>query len=130
MKRIFISQDMRNESKESIIKVRELIKSEFRELFGGADVFIDSYKPELKHATPIYALSESIGMLAQADFLLAPKNRYESVKDLTVAYCNEHTLIRGVETEINIALTYGVPVIFYSVNEKRDSVRFEFNIKS
>lgn len=129
MKKIFISQDMRLLSQEQILEVRNVIMRDFKALFGNEFEFIDSYKPELKHKTPIEALGNSLIMLSGADILLASKDRYETVKDYTVAYCNEQKLIRGVETEINVASTYGIPIIYYSVNEHKDEVRFQFNIK-
>jgi len=108
---------------------------DFTHLFGTDFVFIDSYRPHLpddllfKHKSPIEALGHSLIMLSDADILLTSKNRYESVKDYTVSYCNDNKMIRGVETEINAAATYGIPIIFYSLNEHKDEVRFEFNIK-
>jgi hypothetical protein len=129
MKKIFISQDMRQLSQEEILKVRLTIMRDFKNLFGTEFEFIDSYKPDLQHKSPIEALGHSLVMLSGADILLASKSRYESVINFSVGYCNDHKMLRGVETEINVAATYGIPVIFYSLNEQKDQVRFEFNIK-
>lgn len=129
MKKVFISQDMRLLSQDQILEVRNVIMRDFKALFGNDFEFIESYKPELKHKTPIEALGHSLIMLSEADIILASKTRYDSVKNETVSDCNDQKLLRGVETEIIVASTYGIPVIFYSLNEDKDEVRFEFNIK-
>lgn len=129
MKKIFISQDMRLLSQDQILEVRNLIMRDFKALFGNDFEFIESYNPHLRVKTPIEALGHSLIMLSDADILLASKTRYDQVKNETVAICNERKLLRGVETEITVASTYGIPIIYYSINEAKDEVRFEFNIK-
>ena len=125
MKKIFISQAMRGLSDEQIVEVRELIKREFSVTFGDYE-YIESYLPELRHASPIDALSASLSLLADADILLAPMyNRDQLIAGTSV--CNVFQVrVKGVEFETLIAHNYNLTTVFYQVSEKKDKVMFEF----
>ena len=126
--KIFISQKMRNKTHEEIEIERERIKNEFLvspihfKDYGGAfysQDFIQSYKPELKHKSPIDALSHSLAMLDEADIVLVPKKAKENVTIFTVKILNwnsEFSLLRGCEFEFLIAKSYGKKVYTYDDN--------------
>jgi len=86
------------------------------------DIVIDllqSYKPELKFKSPIYALSHSLAMLDEADIVLVPKEAKENVTIFTVKILNwnsEFSLLRGCEFEFLIAKSYGKKVYTYDDN--------------
>lgn len=140
--KIFISQKMRNKTQKKIEIERGRIKNEFLvspihfKVYGGAfysQDFIQSYKPELKSKDPITALSQSLGMLAEADIVLVPKVAEQNVRGFihtSITQRNEGDYepwlgtidkfdfddMRGCEFELLIALSYGKKVYTYDDN--------------
>lgn len=129
MKKVFISQSMRDQTHEQILETRNKIISEFTELLGNSFEFIESYQPELKRTSAIDALSASLSMLADANILLVPKWNLDRVKQKTVLSVFRDRTLKGVEFEMLIASSYGVPIIFYTFTEKKDKVLFKFETK-
>jgi hypothetical protein len=107
MKKVFISQRMRGLSHDNIVLIRENIQKSFKETFGPSFEFIESYKPELKHKSPIDALGASLQMMSDADIILIP----EDIKN------TDFKNLKGVEFEYLIAKSYGKHVLLYLVRE-------------
>lgn len=129
-KKIFISQAMRDLNETQIVEIRNLIINGFTNLFGKDFEIIESYKPELKSKSPVEALGKSLGMLSEADILLAPRyNRDQMVSNSCLHNVLDITL-KGVEFEILIAENYNIPTIFYDFNEKKTQVYFQCNVLS
>lgn len=129
-KKIFISQAMRDLNETQILEIRNLIISGFTNLFGKDFEIIESYKPELKSKSPVEALSKSLGMLSEADILLAPRFNRDQMVSSSIARNVLDITLKGVEFEILIAENYNIPTIFYSFNEKKDQVYFQLNVLS
>jgi hypothetical protein len=107
MKKIFISQRMRGLKESEILLIRSNIQKVIKDNFGNVFEFIDSYKPELKHAGPIEALGTSLKMMAEADFVLVPRD----------ATNLDYDKLKGVEFEYLIARSYNKHILFYTVRE-------------
>lgn len=69
MKKIFISQPMKDKTDEQILKERERAVSVVKEKFNGEDVeIIDSFFQSAPHdAKPLWFLGKSLELLADAD---------------------------------------------------------------
>lgn len=98
MKRIFISQPMKDKTDEQILKERERAVSAVKEKFNGEDVeAIDSFFQSAPHdAKPLWFLGESLELLSTAD----------------VAYfIGEWKNYRGCKIENTCAKEYGIETI-------------------
>lgn len=98
MKRIFISQPMKDKTDEQIFKERERAVSTVKEKFNGEDVeVIDSFFQSAPHdAKPLWFLGKSLELLSTAD----------------VAYfIGEWKNYRGCKIENTCAKEYGIETI-------------------
>nr|DAE04604.1 MAG TPA: protein of unknown function (DUF4406) [Myoviridae sp. ctvns3] len=98
MKRIFISQPMKDKTDEQILKERERAFSAVKEKFNGEDVeVIDSFFQSAPHdAKPLWFLGKSLELLSTAD----------------VAYfIGEWKNYRGCKIENTCAKEYGIETI-------------------
>ncbi len=98
MKRIFISQPMKDKTDERILKERERAVSAVKEKFNGEDVeVIDSFFQSAPHdAKPLWFLGKSLELLSTAD----------------VAYfIGEWKNYRGCKIENTCAKEYGIETI-------------------
>lgn len=98
MKRIFISQPMKDKTDEQILKERERAFSAVKEKFNGEDVeVIDSFFQSALHdAKPLWFLGKSLELLSTAD----------------VAYfIGEWKNYRGCKIENTCAKEYGIETI-------------------
>ena len=98
MKRIFISQPMKDKTDEQILKERERAASAVKEKFNGEDVeVIDSFFQSAPHdAKPLWFLGKSLELLSTAD----------------VAYfIGEWKNYRGCKIENTCAKEYGIETI-------------------
>lgn len=94
MKKLFISQPMRDKTDEQILAEREKAIKEARELLGEDVEVIDSFFKEAPHdAKPLWYLAKSLELLATAD----------------VAYfCAGWESYRGCKIEHTCAVEYGI----------------------
>ena len=98
MKKIFISQPMKDKTNEQILKERERAVSVVKEKFNGEDVeVIDSFFQSAPHdARPLWFLGKSLELLSTAD----------------VAYfIGEWKNYRGCKIENTCAKKYGIETI-------------------
>ena len=97
MKKLFISQPMRNKTNEEILAVREkAIKSAERELGEKVEV-IESFLPDLFSKThPLYCLGETLKLLSTADVVYFAKGWEEA---------------RGCKIEHTCAIEYDLPLV-------------------
>ncbi len=98
MKKIFISQPMKDKTDEQILKEREKAVSVVKEKFNGEDVeVIDSFFRSAPHdAKPLWFLGKSLELLSTAD----------------VAYfVGEWKNYRGCKIENTCAKEYGIETI-------------------
>ncbi len=98
MKRIFISQPMKDKTDEQILKERERAVSAVKEKFNGEDIeVIDSFFQSTPHdAKPLWFLGKSLELLSTAD----------------VAYfIGEWKNYRGCKIENTCAKEYGIETI-------------------
>lgn len=94
--KIFISQPMRDRSREDILRDRAKIKEYAIKKYGNDVVFLDSHLDFSGTVSPLKGLSRAIEVLADADlFLLSPGSK-ES---------------RGGQIELQCAVRYGIPVV-------------------
>ena len=94
MKRLFISQPMRDKTDEQILAERKRAIKEAKEMIGEDVEVIDSFFKEAPHdAKPLWYLAKSLELLAAAD----------------VAYfCTGWELYRGCKIEHTCAVEYGI----------------------
>lgn len=97
MKKLFISQPMRDKTDEEILKERERAIESAKKHLGEDVEVIDSFFKEAPHdATPLWYLAKSLELLATAD----------------VAYfCKDWDRYRGCKIENTCAIEYGIDVI-------------------
>lgn len=91
--KIFISQPMRDKSREDILAERKRIE----EMFKGNE-FIDTFiedVPEMTGSTRLWCLGESIKRMKDADLVVAPSNAYRYA---------------GCHIEEVVASMYGIPI--------------------
>lgn len=91
--KIFISQPMRDKSREDILAERKRIE----EIFKGNE-FIDTYIddiPEMTGNTRIWCLGESIKRMKDADLVVASRNEFR------YAGCHIEEMVAGM---------YGIPI--------------------
>lgn len=103
MKRLFISQPMRNKTNEEILAVREkAIKSAEKQLGEKVEV-IDSFLTDLHGKThPLYCLAKSLELLSTADVVYFAKGWEEA---------------RGCKIENTCAIEYGLPLVIEDYTE-------------
>lgn len=100
MKKLFISQPMRDLTDNEILKARKEIK-ERAEKFLGEPVelinsFMDEYPGEINKSIPIWYLGKSLQFLAQADI---------------VCFGGDWRNARGCKIEYQVAKEYGIKII-------------------
>lgn len=97
MKKLFISQPMRDKTDEEIIVEREEAVEVAKEMLGEDVEVIDSFFQKTPHeAKPLWYLAKSLELLSTAD----------------VAYfCTGWELYRGCKIEHTCATEYGIQVI-------------------
>lgn len=98
MKRLFISQPMKDKTDEEILSEREIAIKEAEELLGEEVELIDSFfqdEPEVKNR-PLYYLGKSLELLATADIAF---------------FAKDWDKYRGCKIEHTCALEYGIEVI-------------------
>lgn len=97
MKRVFVSQPMRNISENKILLARERAREAISKAYEGEDIiFIDSYFEGGKFGNPIRYLGKSIQKMANAD----------------IAYfCEGWRNARGCWIEHHVAVAYGITVM-------------------
>lgn len=97
MKRVFISQPMRNKTDEEIKLERVYLMQYAREKYGNDIQFIDSYFEDFpKDAKPLYFLGRSLELLSAADIAIFAKGYEEA---------------RGCKIEFICAKEYGIEEI-------------------
>ncbi len=103
MIKVFISQPMHNLTDEEILKDREEMKEEIRELIGNNFLIIDSFLKDYKtpsmvtkNNVPVNYLGKSIEFLSFADVVYFGKGWEDA---------------RGCKIEHEIALQYGIKII-------------------
>ena len=97
MKKLFISQPMRDLSDEEILKAREEIRVRAEKTIGETveliDSFIEEYPVEINKSIPVWYLGKSIQFLSQAD----------------IAYFGgDWRNARGCKIEHEVAVQYGI----------------------
>lgn len=97
MKRLFISQPMKDKTNEEIIIEREKAIKEVKEMLDEEVEVIDSFFKDAPHdAKPLWYLAKSLELLSTAD----------------VAYfCDGWEAYRGCKIEHTCAVEYGIPII-------------------
>ena len=92
MKRVFISQPMRDRSKEDILRERNIAIRKLVEMFGSVKVLDTVFELGM---TPVEALGESIKYLSKADIAVFLPGWDEA---------------RGCRVEYRVCLEYGIPM--------------------
>lgn len=97
MKRLFISQPMRDKTDEEIMQERSRIAEKVRESIGDDVEVIDSFFKDAPHeAKPLWFLAKSLELLSSADF----------------AYFGEGWQdYRGCKIEHECAVQYGISIV-------------------
>ena len=97
MKKLFISQPMKNKTDEQILKERDIAIQEVKELVGDDVEIIDSFFKDAPHdARPLWYLGKSLELLSTAD----------------VAYfAKDWDRYRGCKIEHTCAMEYGIDCI-------------------
>lgn len=99
MKKIFISQPMRNKTDEEILIERENAIKFVKEKYGDDIQVIDSFFQSAPvDAKPLWFLGKSLELLSSADIAVFVKNWQEA---------------RGCKIEHECAVEYGIEVIEY-----------------
>ena len=97
MKKLFISQPMRDKTDEEILAVREQAIKSAKEFLGEDVIVIDSYFQNVSYdVKPLWFLGKSIELLSTADVVYFAKG------------WEEH---RGCRIENTCAIEYGIKVI-------------------
>ena len=97
MKKVFISQPMRDKTQEYIEKERQhLIEVAKRELKENEVEILQSYNPEWKDLNPIDCMGRGLQILVQADI---------------VVFAKDWEKARGCKIEHDVAVAYGKTVI-------------------
>lgn len=95
--KVFIAQRMRGLSNQEIIDMRNKIIAKYRITDVADNLFMED---EYKVLSPVELLGKSIQKLGESDIMFAP----------ILDYPSEYP---GVETEIEIAKRYSIPIVFY-----------------
>ena len=97
MKRLFVSQPMKDKTNEEILSEREKAIKEAQRILGEEVELIDSFFKDAPHdANPLWFLAKSLELLSTADI---------------VYFCKDWDKYRGCKIEYESALAYGVEVI-------------------
>ena len=97
MKKLFISQPMKDKTDAEILAVREQAIQSAKNLLGEDVEVIDSFFQNVPHdATPLWFLAKSLELLATAD---------------VVYFAKDWEKYRGCRIEITCAIEYGITVI-------------------
>lgn len=97
MKKIFISQPMRNKTDEEIENERNRAIEKVKEIFDDEVEVIDSFFKNAPHdATPLWYLGESVKLLGQADF---------------VYFCKDWNKYRGCIVEHEVCKQYKIKYV-------------------
>ena len=97
MKKLFISQPMRDKTDEEILIEREKAVKVAKEILNEDVEVIDSFFQEAPHdANPLWYLAKSLELLATADVAF---------------FCNDWEKYRGCKIEYTCAVEYGIRVI-------------------
>lgn len=98
MKKVFISQPMRDKTDEEIKKERKIALDRVKELYPNEEVEeINSFFQGVPHnATPLWYLGESIKLLGEADI---------------VYFCKDWNKYRGCIVEHEVCMQYGIKTI-------------------
>lgn len=97
MKKLFISQPMKDKTNEEILEVRKkAIKSAERELGEKVEVIDSFFQDALVNANPLWFLGKSIELLSTADVVFFAKGWEEA---------------RGCRIENTCAIEYGIETI-------------------
>lgn len=107
MKKVFISQPMRGLTNKEILKEREKIKKNIKDILGEdveiIDSFLQDYPGEINKHIPVWYLGKSIQLLSQAD----------------IAYFGgDWKNARGCQIEHEIAIKYEIQTIEENCAEK------------
>ena len=96
MKKIFISQPMRDKTQERIVNARNEAVAIIREKYNDDVIILESYKPEFKDLPPIACLGESLKIMAEAD---------------VVVFIGDWASARGCKIEHEVADKYGKTIV-------------------
>ena len=96
MKKIFISQPMRDKTEAEINKEREYILQELKKKYNDDIHIIDTYFAGHKY-TPLQCLGKSIELLSKADLAV---------------FAAGWEYARGCKIEHECAVSYGIPVLY------------------
>lgn len=96
MKKIFISQPMRDKTQEQIVNARNEAVAIIREKYNDDVTILESYKPEFKDLPPIACLGESLKIMAEAD---------------VVVFIDDWTSAKGCEIEHEVADKYSKTIV-------------------
>lgn len=97
MKKLFISQPMKDKTDEEILAVREkAIKSAERQIGEPVEIIDSFFQSAPADAKPLWFLGKSLELLAGADIVYFAKGWQEA---------------RGCKIENTCAIEYGIPVI-------------------
>lgn len=96
MKKIFISQPMRNKTQEEIVNARNAALATIKTNYNDDATILQSYKAEFKDLDPIACLGESLKIMSEADL---------------VVFIGDWASARGCKIEHDVAVNYGKEVI-------------------
>ena len=107
IKKLFISQPMRDKSENDILKERENAIYEVKKLIGEDEIeVLDTYFDDHKDYSPLECLGKSIVVLSKADIAF---------------FCKGWEDYRGCKIEHLCAISYGIPCILNtSVKDNKD----------
>ena len=96
MKKVFISQPMKDKSNSDILNERDAVIAELEEELGEPFEVIESYAPKNKLAHPLISLGGAIQQLAEANLAV---------------FCKGWEEVRGCKIEHECAIQYGIEVL-------------------
>lgn len=97
--KIFISQPMRNKSREEILNSRAAAKRILENYYAAPIEIIDSFIEDSEDKTPVYLLGQAISKMADADLVLLFDDIFE---------------YSGCRIEYEVAIEYKIPTVFLS----------------
>lgn len=107
MRKVFISQPMRGLTNEEILKEREKIKKNIKDIIEEdveiIDSFLEDYPGEINKHIPVWYLGKSIQLLSQADIVYFGGNWKNA---------------RGCQIEHEIAIKYEIKIIEENCEER------------
>lgn len=96
MKKVFISQPMRDKTDEEILKERESIIEKVKEMYGDVEILDTFFQNASYEAKPLWYLGKSLEYLSEADI---------------VVFAKEWQNYRGCKIEHICAKEYGIETI-------------------